>query len=164
MNTLIDILRQYAEKQPEKLFAADINGCITYEQAWKNAVNVASRLKNDFRINRGDRVLIQCNQSIEYLSVYLGCILHGAIFVPVEDNVSNERIRKIADEVECRLFININGKKPATTKASNGISTSVSGAVASIAASASALTACSCISPVLPTSVIPSHIHVPSVT
>ena len=67
MNTLIDILRQYAEKQPEKLFAADINGCITYEQAWKNAVNVASRLKNDFRINRGDRVLIQCNQSIEYL-------------------------------------------------------------------------------------------------
>lgn len=115
MNTLIDILKQYAEIQPEKLFAADINGCITYEQAWKNAVNVASRLKNDFGINRGDRVLVQCNQSIEYLSVYLGCILHGAIFVPVEDNVSNERIKTIADEIECRLFININGETPAIT-------------------------------------------------
>ena len=115
MNTLIDILKQYAETQPQKMFAADINGYMTYEQAWENAVNVASRLKNGYGINRGDRVLIQCDQSIEYLSVYLGCILHGAIFVPVEDNVSDERIKTIADEVECRLFININGEEPATT-------------------------------------------------
>lgn len=115
MNTLIDILKHYAETQPKNLFAADINGYITYEQAWKNAVNVASRLKNDYGITRGDRVLIQCDQSIEYLSVYLGCILHGAIFVPIEDNVSGERIKTIADEVECRLLINIKGEKPATT-------------------------------------------------
>lgn len=115
MNTLIDILKHFSESQPSKLFVADVNNYMTYEKAWENAVNVASRLKNSYGINRGDRVLIQCNQSIEYLAVYLGCILHGAVFVPVEENASSQRIKEIADEVQCRLFVNIKNAEPAAT-------------------------------------------------
>jgi acyl-coenzyme A synthetase/AMP-(fatty) acid ligase len=115
VNTLIEFLKQFAESQPQKLLAADINGYMTYEQAWKRAINVASRLRNIYGINRGDRILVQCKQNIDYLSVYLGCVLQGAVFVPVEDGVTGERIRKIADETECSLYVDIIGMKPATT-------------------------------------------------
>ena len=115
MNTLIDALKNLAETQPQNILVADINGYMTYEQAWKKAVNVANNLKNSYQINKGDRVLIQCDQSIGYLAVYLGCVLHGAIFVPLESNVSHERIKEIAAEVECRLFINIKGEGLSTT-------------------------------------------------
>lgn len=105
MNSLIEVLSHFAEIQPNTLLAADSEHSMSYAQGWENAKIVASRL-NELGVKRGESILVQSNQRIEYISVYLGCILHGAVFVPVEDNAAEERIEEIATEAECKLYVN----------------------------------------------------------
>lgn len=105
--TLIELLAGYAETQPDIYFAADSNGVsLTYREAWHEIKHVAKNLTELYSIKQGDKVLIRCNQSVNYLVIYLACNLINAIFVPVEESASDERIRDIAEETECKLYIN----------------------------------------------------------
>jgi len=104
---LIELLAGYAETQPDIYFAADSNGIsLTYREAWHKIKCVAKNLTELYNIKKGDKVLIRCNQSVNYLIIYLACNLTNAIFVPVEESASDERIKDIAEETECTLYIN----------------------------------------------------------
>lgn len=106
MKTLIETLSNYANTQPDALLAADGNGSrLTYGEAWRRAGGIAERLASAYGIRRGDRVVIRCAQRVEYLLLYLACNLLGAVFVPIEDKASAERILDITGETECALYV-----------------------------------------------------------
>lgn len=107
--TLVKIMAGYARTQPDIYFAVDSNnGVLSYCEAWNQIKCVAKNLKEIWQIRKGDRVLIRCNQSVEYLIIYLACNLIGAVFVPVEESASDDRIKEIASDTECRLFVDKN--------------------------------------------------------
>lgn len=106
MKTLAEVFFDYAQTQPDALFAADGSGAfLTYAQALARARHVAARLRDGFGVRRGDRVVVRCAQSVGYLTVYLACNLLGAVIVPIEDRASGERIQSIAGETECALCV-----------------------------------------------------------
>ncbi len=106
IKTLVEYMAYYAEKQPEIYFAVDSKGCSsTYGEAWNKIRCVARYLKAFQGVSKGERILVRCNQSVGYLFLYLACNLIGAIFVPVEINASGERIREIATETNCKLYV-----------------------------------------------------------
>ncbi len=107
IKTLVELLAGYAETQPDIYFAADSDGTsLTYREAWDTIRNVAKNLTVLYGVKNGDKVLIRCNQSVNYLVIYLACNLTNAVFVPVEESASHERIKDIAEETGCKLYIN----------------------------------------------------------
>ena len=107
VKTLIELFADYAKTQPDTYFAADSYGTsLTYGEAWRKTRCVAKNLTDIYKVKKEDKVLIRCNQSVNYLIIYLACNLIGAVFVPVEESASDERIKDIAIETECTLYIN----------------------------------------------------------
>ena len=53
----------------------------------------------------GSRVLVSCDGKAHYLSMEIACWLLGAIFVPVEENASDDRITGIYKETDPVLFV-----------------------------------------------------------
>ena len=107
VKTLVELFAGYAKTQPDTYFAADSYGSsLTYGEAWRKTKCVTKKLAEIYKIKKGDKVLIRCNQSVNYLIIYLACNLIGAVFVPVEESASDERIKGIATETECALYIN----------------------------------------------------------
>ena len=106
MKSMAEVLATLAKEQPIKRFAADsYEKEYTYSDAWERVQCVATTLSEKYSIGKGDRVLVICSQSVDYLIIDLACNLLGAIFVPVETNASEDRIRNIAAETSCKLYI-----------------------------------------------------------
>lgn len=106
MYSMVQMLAAHAGSQPERLFVADHNGnkC-TYSEAWCMVRRAAYYLGVHEDIGAGDRVMAECGQDIWFLLLDFACELIGAIFVPVEINVSIDRLKSIYDECDAKLLV-----------------------------------------------------------
>lgn len=106
MESLAEVLAHYAGCQSGTCFAADSKGnAYTYGEAWIKTQTLAGRIHSAHAVSKGDKVLVRCEQSVEYLLIYLACNLLGAVFIPVEKNASAQRLREIAADTDCKLCI-----------------------------------------------------------
>lgn len=106
MNSMVEVLADYAEKRPDILFCADNQkNEYTYGETWKKVKSAAQALKHNYGIEQNQKILVECNQDADYLIVDFACELIGAVFVPIENNASYDRKRSICEEVEGSLWI-----------------------------------------------------------
>ncbi len=106
MDSMVEVLAGYADRQPERLFVADHKGnTFSYREAWTSVRRAAAFFAKQPGLSAGDRVMVECCQDCAYLLSDLACELAGLVFVPIEDSASSERIRAIWEETEARLFI-----------------------------------------------------------
>lgn len=102
--SIVENLARNAVKTPDKLCMADERKSITYKEAWDGICGLAMELSNR-GIAKGSCVVIECNQSVDYLITVLAVQLLGAISVPLEKNAATGRIVEIASETEAALHI-----------------------------------------------------------
>ncbi len=106
MKSLVEILAFYAKTQPDICFAADsLDSALTYGEAWEKTIKAATAIRCTLCPAKKDCLMVQCNQSVDYLILYMACVLAGCVFVPVDKQASLERINSIADETESKFFI-----------------------------------------------------------
>lgn len=105
ISSMIEVLHNWAEKQPDRLFVVDSYGkkC-TYGEAIDIVKSYAVFLGNK-GVKTGDRVMVECNQSVSYLLVDLAIELVGAVFVPIEMGAARERKQAIYEETQSSLWI-----------------------------------------------------------
>ncbi len=103
--TLPAVFAACAASHPDRLFAADSAKKYTYAQALERAAAAACYLKRTLCVKKGDRVLIICDQSADYLVTIMACGLAGALFVPVEQNASADRLKEIFEDTQSVLLI-----------------------------------------------------------
>ena len=113
--SVVEAVFSYSETQPEKLCLADESRAVTYSQYKDEICRMASVLEN-MGVKKGDRIVIEASQTIEFLAAELAMQLIGAIFVPVERNCAWEKTARIVVSAEALLAITL--KKPEDT---NGI-------------------------------------------
>ena len=70
------------------------------ETAFQFARELAAR-----GIGKGDRVLIWGENSAEWVAVFFGCALCGAIAVPMDDAASVHFVKRVSEEVGARLKV-----------------------------------------------------------
>ncbi len=70
------------------------------EMAFQFARELAER-----GIGKGDRVLIWGENSAEWVAVFFGCALCGAIAVPMDDAASVHFVKRVSEEVSARLKV-----------------------------------------------------------
>jgi len=83
--TLIDIVRQHAASNPDKIAVVCDNENLTYAQLLEQAEAEALRLRNEEGVLRGDIYQFKATQDIAYLVRFLAVHIVGAICTPVDE-------------------------------------------------------------------------------
>src|ERR1044071_9980999 len=76
----------------------------TYRQLGELAFRFARELEAR-SIGKGDRVLLWGDNCAEWVAAFFGCMLRGAIAVPMDRIAAPEFARRVAEQVEPRLLV-----------------------------------------------------------
>jgi malonyl-CoA/methylmalonyl-CoA synthetase len=77
---------------------------ITYGVLFENAASYANAL-NELGLQPGDRVAVQCEKSIQSLYLYLGCLIAGGVYLPLNNAYTPGEIAYFLGDAEPRIFI-----------------------------------------------------------
>lgn len=103
-NSIIEAVYNHSKNTPNKMCLTDKNKELSYINFWNEIKQISNLLKNK-GINKGDCILVECNQSIEYCILGFAIQLLGGIFVPIELNSADETIVKIKKSTNSVLLI-----------------------------------------------------------
>ena len=76
----------------------------TYQKLLQQAANFSLELKSR-NIRTGDRVLLWAPNSAEWLVAFWGCLLRGAVVVPMDDTAAPEFAQRVAMQADVRLIV-----------------------------------------------------------
>src|SRR5207245_6759927 len=76
----------------------------TYRQVAETAFQFARELAKR-GIDKGDRVLIWGPNSAEWVASFLGCVLRGAIVVPMDDAAALDFALRVYHQVNAKLLV-----------------------------------------------------------
>jgi len=76
----------------------------TYGQIGERANRLARELEAR-GITKGDAVLLWGENSAEWIGAFLGCLLRGAVVVPIDHSSSAEFARRVSQEVNAKLIV-----------------------------------------------------------
>jgi long-chain acyl-CoA synthetase len=109
--SLVDFVRQYALNGDEIAFryrAGYRMQSWTYRQIAEGANRVARELE-DRAIAKGNAVILWGENSPEWVIVFLGCILRGAVIVPIDHGSTPEFVSRVGQESRTKLMFRSRG-------------------------------------------------------
>ena len=125
-NRLACHLRQASENYDNEIFAREpLSGRVTsYGAFFSNAERVAAALVKA-GVKPGDRVAAQVNKSLEALELYVGTVLAGGVFLPLNNAYTGSEISYFLGDAEPRVFVCDPGKQQQLADVANeaGVST-----------------------------------------
>src|ERR1700691_4939103 len=108
----------------------------TYGHVLEMAETFASELKSR-GIAKGDRVMLWGENSAQWIAAFFGCVISGAVAVPMDDGASADFAQRVAHQVQTRLWVcsrkhadSIDGVDPAARVLMEDLSTKVSSRLA----------------------------------
>ena len=104
MDSILEAIRQHAAKNPEKLCIVDETGELSYKNYWNRIKGIAELLKLK-NVQKGDCVAVKTMQNSFFTAAAMGIQLAGGIFVPIEKNAPEDRVRNIIKETEAKYII-----------------------------------------------------------
>ena len=103
-STVTGIIKQRAEKTPEKLAIIEGNRSITYKELYERINSVAFYFY-DKGIRKGSHVVSVARPDLEYIICLYAVLGIGAVQIPVENHVPVERLAEIAAAVDAEYII-----------------------------------------------------------
>jgi acyl-CoA synthetase (AMP-forming)/AMP-acid ligase II len=104
MGGIFGKLRESAAKHPDRTFVQTGSHLWTYHEVLNMAQHV-SELLHKRGVQKGDRVLVLCENSIEYIISYFGVLRLGAVVVPVNPLKTAESISYITNKCVPKLIL-----------------------------------------------------------
>lgn len=104
-DSVVEYIRYYAETSPDALAVIAGDKRLTYRRLWRLVRGFAHYLRQEADIKKGDVVLVQASQAVEYVLEYYGVQLAGGIFAPVENTSSGESFENAVAELSPKLII-----------------------------------------------------------
>lgn len=102
--SIVENIARHAMKQPDKLCLADSKKAFTYGEIWPRIKGLSDKLK-ELGASFDKCVVIECNQSVDYMVCEFAIQLSGAVFVPLEKNAAADRIAEITNDTEAAVYI-----------------------------------------------------------
>ena len=104
--TLLTYLDDYARRGEEILFANHL-GLRTIRWSYARLAAEAHRVAHELQargVQRGERVLLCGDNSPEWVAVFWGCCLRGAIVVPLDYGSSQQFVNSVAQQTQPKLL------------------------------------------------------------
>jgi len=105
--SLAEFLREYARHGRATAYA-ERAGYRTVRWTYRDVADVAAQFARELEargVARGDRVLLWGRNSAEWVAAFHGCILRGAIAVPMDDAASPDFAARVAQQVDAKLAV-----------------------------------------------------------
>lgn len=102
--SIIENLARNAIKNPDRLCLADENKALTYREVWDAVCGLSMELDR-LGVRRESCVVVECNQSADYMICAFAIQLLKAIFVPLEKNAALSRVLEISRDTDAALHI-----------------------------------------------------------
>ena len=104
ISSIVEFIAVNSLKYPQRLCVADATIELTYSDMWECITGFANELCK-YGLCKGDCVVVECNQSVNYFVCEMAVQLAGGIFVPIEKNAALTRIEEIAAETDAKIHI-----------------------------------------------------------
>lgn len=95
MRSIEEQLRANSKCFPDKLALISGETEVSYSRLWEYCKQAAAILKERYRLQKGDRVILAAAGSIEFIYVYFGVHLAGGICVPIDPDTNETRFEYI---------------------------------------------------------------------
>jgi Acyl-CoA synthetases (AMP-forming)/AMP-acid ligases II len=103
--SLVEMLAERARSHPDAEAVVEVGGArLSYRQLWDGSARVAGGLR-DQGVRHGDRVAILLPSGLDWVLGFLGCILAGAIAVPVNTRLTPAEVDAVIGDAEARLIL-----------------------------------------------------------
>lgn len=104
MRSIVKCIYEHSQTQPRKTAVIATDCTVDYATFWNLIAGMATLLKQN-GIEKGQRVLLEAAHTVEYLVLTYGIQLAGAVSVPVEHNIPQNRVEEIGREIEPSLVL-----------------------------------------------------------
>ncbi len=103
----LDWLKRWSEYSPKAiaLQCGDTGRVFTYKDMYIKAQDLAVRLRDQFAIQRGDRVAVLAQNDLEYIVLFFATQRLGAILVPVNFRFTSSEVQHIVSDSGAKLLI-----------------------------------------------------------
>ncbi len=105
-SSVVQAVFSHAETKKDKICLADEKGQVTYSEYKQLILRYAAELVS-LGVKKGDKIVIEASQSIDFLASALAVQLIGGVFVPVERNCAWDKTLRIAETAEADLVISL---------------------------------------------------------
>lgn len=95
MKTIEEQIFDQVQNTPDKVALISGNTEITYSQLWDYCLCAAEKLKQDYHLKTGDRVILSAAGNIEFVYAYFGVHIAGGICVPIDPDTNQTRFEYI---------------------------------------------------------------------
>ena len=95
MKTIEEQIFDQVQNTPDKVALISGNTEITYSQLWDYCLCAAEKLKQDYHLKKGDRVILSAAGNIEFVYAYFGVHIAGGICVPIDPDTNQTRFEYI---------------------------------------------------------------------
>ena len=115
--SLVEFVREYAGKGDEIAFRHRVGYRMhswTYAQTAAEANRVARELEHR-GIGKGDAALLWAENSPEWVAVFFGCVLRGAVVVPIDHGSTPEFVARVARECAAKVMFRSGGVAQSAT-------------------------------------------------
>ena len=95
MKTIEEQIFDKVQNIPDKVALISGDTEITYTQLWDYCLCAAEKLKQDYHLKKGDRVILSAAGNIEFVYAYFGVHIAGGICVPIDPDTNQTRFEYI---------------------------------------------------------------------
>lgn len=95
MKTIEEQIFGKVQNIPDKVALISGDTEITYSQLWDYCLCAAEKLKQDYHLKKGDRVILSAAGNIEFVYAYFGVHIAGGICVPIDPDTNQTRFEYI---------------------------------------------------------------------
>ena len=102
--SVVEAVFHYAGVQPNKLCLADDTSKVSYKEYAEKIKKYSGCFVSEGLV-KGDKVVVEACQTIDYLAIELALQVLGVIFVPVEHNCAVDKIQSFIERAEAKAVI-----------------------------------------------------------
>lgn len=104
MRSIVNSIYCHSQNFPKKTALIALDYTVDYETLWKLIAGMAKLLKEK-GLQKGQRVILEANHTVEFMVMCYGIHLAGGVHVPVEHNAPAERVAGISKEIEPSMVL-----------------------------------------------------------
>lgn len=104
-NYLAQQLRASSVNQEHRTFAKKLDGSIVSYSDFFNGAEAIARVLISKGVKANDRVAVQVDKSVEVLQLYIGTVLAGAVFLPLNTAYTTSEVSYFLEDASPSLFV-----------------------------------------------------------
>ena len=110
MNTLEYNIHYWALNAPDKIALIDKKKAYSYKALFENIWASKKKLELEYSISKGDTIVLAANKNVSFVFVYFALHLIGAKVMPIDEQISQDRLKFVLDKISPKLIIGLENK------------------------------------------------------